>query len=75
MAGKHYAIGELFTATEIDRTLQLYKTRESQKDFIDQVVETVVKPALPRINRLTNQENDARYLAYALEYAIVKTLR
>lgn len=75
MIRKTWTIGELFTGAEIDKAVQLYKQQSSQSKFIDEVVQAIVKPALPRINRLTGQENDARYLAYALEYAIISSSR
>lgn len=74
-AMKSYTIGELFTGSEIDRAMQLYKKRTTQREFIDEVTRSIVEPALERINLRTGQKNDARYLAYALEYAIIKSMQ
>lgn len=65
-------IGKIFTGAELRKAKKLYKTAATGT-FAKLADEQIVKPVLARINRVTNQENDSRYLAYALEYVIMKT--
>ena len=62
-------IGDLFTPEEIARARALH-AEASPGTFARRCAEEVVGPALPRIDRLTGQGNDALYLAYALEFAL-----
>jgi hypothetical protein len=61
-------IGEIFTMRELRAAGKLYAECKPG-EFNRRVVAEIVTPALPRINKTTGQENDARYLGYALEYA------
>jgi hypothetical protein len=36
------------------------------------ITERIIEPNMARINRALNQENDPRFLAYAVEYCILK---
>lgn len=40
------------------------------KGVVDRIETEVIKPALADINRKLGQENDSRYLAYMVVYAI-----
>lgn len=65
-------IGELLTDKELAKAREIYRTTklgERHKALVAQVVE----PAMKHINEVTGQENDAGYIAYALEYAIAST--
>ena len=59
---KQVAITDIFTRAEIVRARILNNHGKIQKE--------IVEPALPRINGITDQENDAGYWTYALEHAI-----
>lgn len=72
MADKEFQLGDLFTEAEIDRARTLY-LRCAPGTFNRIVVEEVVKAAMPRIDRVTGQENDARYMGYALENAFMQS--
>lgn len=72
MTDKTVAIGELFTAEELDRAKALYVAADPGT-FARRCAEEIVAPILARINEKTGQENDARYLAYAIEYAMDQT--
>ena len=63
------SLAELFTEAELQAAVELYEN-SSPGTFNKAVVEKIVEPALPRINKVTGQENDARYWGYALEHAI-----
>lgn len=64
-------VKDLFTTDEIKQTEKLCATNPSE-DRASVVSELVVGPALPRINKVTGQENDSKYLAYALLHALGK---
>lgn len=68
---KTITVGELFTATELKAATKLYG-KCKPGEFNTRVVEQIVKPALPRINKVTGQANDARYWGYALEFALMQ---
>lgn len=53
---------DFLTDDEIRRAVKLKKCDAIQREIIE--------PNLARINRALGQENDARYLAYAVEYAV-----
>lgn len=63
-------LGELFTTQEIALAAELYKNLKGTGRFARECEACVVAPALPRINQVTGQENNARYWAYALEHAL-----
>lgn len=63
------AIGDIFTPAEIDLARDLY-AKAPAGTFAARCAAEIVAPALPRINARLGQENDARYLAYALELAL-----
>jgi hypothetical protein len=65
MTTRTMKLGELFTEEELARARQfLRKGRRSELES------DIVKPIMARINAVTGQENDSRYMAYVLEYAI-----
>lgn len=55
---KQCTIGDLFTVDEI-------KLATEFKD-VDMIHDYITQPAIERINAVTNQENDSRFLAYLL---------
>lgn len=68
---KMVKVGDLFTEAEIKRAAALFdKHQQSGLKLVDALQTEVVEPALPRIDTATGQRNDARYLAYVLEYAM-----
>lgn len=71
MAKQTIKIGELFTEEELKAALKLYR-KYQHGEFHERIVKEIVEPALPRINQVTGQENDARYWGYALEYALTQ---
>jgi hypothetical protein len=70
MSNKTISIGELFTVAEIALAAELYKNFRGTGCFAAECERCVVAPALSRINATTGQQNDARYWAYALEFAL-----
>lgn len=61
---KEISIGEVFDEKLIEEALQC-KTH-------NELLEKIVKPNMDMINAKTGQENDPKYWAYALEYAITQ---
>jgi hypothetical protein len=69
MAGKTIAIGDLFTADELEKARKLYEEC-APGTFNGTVVREVVTPAMARIDAATGQANDPRYIGYMLEFAL-----
>jgi len=68
---RKFTIGELFTDAELKQAMSIYKY--TRAGFVcDRMVSEIVQHALPRINKLTEQENDPRYLGYMLEWAMIQ---
>lgn len=67
-------IDQIFTASEIKAAIKLYAECKPG-EFNKRAVDEIVTPAMPRINKATGQENDPRYLGYALEYALQSASR
>ena len=59
---KWATLSDLFTADELNEAIKLNIAKE--------ICEKVVKPKMDHINKVTGQENDPMYIAYALENAI-----
>jgi hypothetical protein len=68
---KLIAIGEVFTEAELKAATKLFGECKPG-EFNKRVIEQIVEPALPRINEVTGQANDARYWGYALEFALTQ---
>lgn len=63
-------LGDLFSNDELKRAGELF-TSSPPGTFCTNVVREVITPdVLARINEKTEQQNDARYLGYALEHAL-----
>jgi hypothetical protein len=69
---KHFNIAQILTETEIDKAWQLYQS-VPESLFAEAVDNQLIKPNMERINKALGQENDSRYLAYAVEFAFVTT--
>jgi|tagenome__1003787_1003787.scaffolds.fasta_scaffold20690405_1 hypothetical protein len=65
-------LGNLFTSTELNKAYRLY-TECKGTGFNRRCAAEIVEPVLERINKTTGQQNDARYWAYAIEYAIMSS--
>jgi hypothetical protein len=72
---RNVSVGELFTEEELRRAVRLYN-RSAVGHFNKDCVREIVTPeVVARINKLLGQENDAGYLAYVIEYAILASPR
>lgn len=71
---KMIRLDQLFSKPEIEKAIAIYhECKEAVTPFHRRAVEEIVRPAMHRINQVTNQENDPCYWAYALEYAILRS--
>lgn len=62
------SIDDFLTEAEIARALELYEASGPGGAFNRAVVAEIIEPNLPRINATLGQENDPRFLGYAVEY-------
>lgn len=73
MAVPMMTLDEILTPEEIDAAIRLYKATPPPR-FARACADAIIGPVLPRINKKTGQENDARYLAYCVEYVVGKII-
>jgi hypothetical protein len=67
---KHCTVGDILTDAEIERAKELYRQYKNTGQFASKVCVELIEPNMARINKQLGQENDAKYLAYAVEYAL-----
>lgn len=65
---KRVTIEDILTEDEIKRAVELWA--DSPTGFHKRVLVELIEPNRARINASLGQENDARYLAYLIEYVI-----
>jgi hypothetical protein len=64
----------LFRKDEIRKARMLLQNSRHNQGFIASLIaEKITGPALQRINEQTAQQNDARYLAYALIHHLTRS--
>lgn len=63
---KTVTITQFLTEAQILLARRLYVTSKDQSDAVAQIHAQVIEPNLGAINEKIGQENDARYLAYAV---------
>jgi hypothetical protein len=61
---------DFLTDSEILECIRLREQHGS--DATRLIAERIIAPNLERIDRSTGQDNDAMYLAYAVEYALMR---
>lgn len=59
---------DFLTGTEIRAAWKIFD--KDRIHFHKRVLDEVILPNMPRINKALGQDNDAQYLAYAVEYAL-----
>lgn len=52
-------------------TEQMMKDAKECKD-VTEILERVIEPNMEHINTVTNQENDSRYWAYAMQFTLTQ---
>lgn len=69
------SLADFLTDEELSRIRQMWINRASDRAFHVQVLGTIIKPNMERINKAIGQANDADYLAYLIEYVCMETDR
>tara|TARA_R110000868_G_scaffold198338_1_gene444667 strand:+ start:270 stop:497 length:228 start_codon:yes stop_codon:yes gene_type:complete len=72
MTNRSITIGDFLTDKEIKRALSLY--RKTPEKFHKLCKEKIIAPNIERINAKLGQENDQDFLAFAVEYSIMRTV-
>jgi hypothetical protein len=67
---KTITITDFLTDAEIQQAQKRYRAMAGTGRFAATFAADVIRPNLPRINAALGQENDAMYLAYAVEYVL-----
>jgi hypothetical protein len=70
METKTITIDQFLTPSEIKRARELYRELRGSGKFAATMDAEIITPNLARINKALGQENNARYLAYAVEYVL-----
>lgn len=65
---KQIAITDFLTAAEIARAQALWRQLRGTGQFVAAVDAQIITPQMARINAALGQENNSRFLAYAVEY-------
>ena len=68
---KTVSLSDFLTEAEIRKAVRLYRQHGPSGALNKVLTEEIISPNITRINKALGQENDPRYLAYAIEYAIV----
>lgn len=63
-------IAEILTPAQIEEVTRLWGLHGPGITFVNTVTAQVIEPALPEINRKLGQENNARFIAYAIHHAL-----
>ncbi len=68
---KHLSLGSVLTKKEIAQAQNyILEASAEGESAAARISAEIIEPALERINKKTGQENDARYLGYAIEFAL-----
>jgi len=68
---KTVPLSQFLTETQSDQAVRLYKVHGM--DAVTQIQAHVIEPNMIAINEKLGQENDARYLAYAVVYVFMQS--
>jgi hypothetical protein len=70
---KTITLPQFLTPAQIAEAARLFKRHgATSATTVDQILTRVITPNMPAINKKLGQENDARYLAYAVLYALTQ---
>ena len=77
MTTKKFTISEILPEAAIEVAMLIGRDigRIEAGEIVVRLEREVVVPNMAEINRRTRQENDARYMAYAVYYALSQTKR
>lgn len=66
-------ITDFLTDKQINQCVQLYKNKDKYTSFAASVCAKVIRPNIESINQKLGQENDPMYLAYMIEYILMRS--
>jgi len=66
---KTFTLPQFLTEAQINEAARLYEIH-GDLDATAQILTRVIEPNMPAINEKLGQENDPRYLAYAVVYVL-----
>jgi hypothetical protein len=69
----YVTIGKILTDVEITKAANIFKN--DNVNFHSRCLEELVRPNMERINRSLGQENSPDYIAYMVEYAMIRAFR
>jgi hypothetical protein len=72
---KSVAVGDFLTDDQGQHIIRLWRELGSSPAFITRAVEEVIRPNIEEINTKLGQLNDERFIAYALEFALIQADR
>lgn len=68
---KYLSLGSVLTKKEIAQAQNyILEAQAEGESAAMRITAEIIEPALERINKKTGQANDARYLGYAIEFAL-----
>ena len=67
------SIDQFLTAAEIRKAAAIYKKHRGTGRVVETIDAEIITPNMERINKALGQENDSRYLAYAVEFVMMGT--
>lgn len=65
---RQVSLSDFLTEKQIDHCIRLYNA--DTQGCVYAIEDKVIKPNIETINRKLGQENDSRYLAYAVQYVL-----
>lgn len=68
------ALTDFLTEAEIKKAVKLYKTAQPGT-FAKLCAAQIIEPNMARINAALGQENNAQYLAYAVEFVMGQAVK
>ena len=70
---KTMSLPQFLTAAQIAEAVRLFETQTKGAGAVmEQILERVIEPNITAINAKLGQENNARYLAYAVVYVLTQ---
>jgi len=71
MKDRTISLPQFLTAAQIAEAVRLFETQtRGSNSVVEQILERVIEPNMAAINAKLGQENDPRYLAYAVVYVL-----
>lgn len=65
------SIDRFLTDAEIRKAMAIYTKHKGSGKVAVTIDEEIITPNIERINKALGQENDTRFLAYAVEYVLM----